>query len=108
MESAPLLIEMMPELATEVRELAERSGDPGLAEQVATLRIFDRCRCGDSFCATIYTQPKPAGSWGPHHKCLPLDANAGMIVLDLVAGRIACVEVLHRDEIRARLLEVMP
>src|SRR3989442_916253 len=98
----------MPELASEVRELAERSGDPGLAEQVSSLRIVDRCRCGDQFCATVYTEQPPHEGWGPRHRNVDLDAEAGCMILDLVDGRIVSVEILNRDDIRSRLLQVVP
>jgi hypothetical protein len=31
-----------------------------------------------------------------------------MIVIDVVDGEIACIEVLDRDDIRKKLLEVLP
>jgi hypothetical protein len=62
----------------------------------------------DSFCATFYTQPKPKGAYGPGHDSMDLDAEEGMIIVDIVDGNIACVEVLHRDEIRDRLLDIFP
>ena len=108
MNAPQLLAEALPEFAAEVQKLADRSGDEGLPEQVPTLRIFDRCRCGEDFCATFYTAPPPAQGWGPRHTNVDLDANAGMMVLDLVDGKIVCIEVLNRDDVRGRLLEVLP
>jgi|SRR6185295_13387151 len=108
MMKPPLLADALPDAAAEVRELAERSGDEGLPEQVPTLRIFDRCRCGEEWCATFYTAPRPFKGWGPKHTTRNLDANAGMIAIDLVDGKIVCVEVLNREDIRGRLLEVIP
>jgi hypothetical protein len=108
MTAPPLLADVLPEVAAEVQELAERTGDPGLPEQVSTLRIFDRCRCGEETCATFYTAPRPSNGWGPRHTNVDLDANAGMMVLDLVDGSIVCVEVLNREDIRGRLLQVVP
>ena len=32
----------------------------------------------------------------------------GMIVLDVVEGRISAVEVLYRDDVREKLLELLP
>src|SRR5881396_114088 len=50
-----LLSEEFPELAVELeRHLIE--GDAcDIAEQVRSLRILDRCRCGDDFCGSFYT-----------------------------------------------------
>jgi len=79
-----------------------------LAEQVPNLQILSRCHCGDDFCATFYTKPKPAGSYGAGHSCLQLEPDNGMIILDVVDGKIACVEVLYRDDVREQLLLVLP
>ena len=37
-----------------------------------------------------------------------LDPVTGMIVLDVVDGRIVCVEILYRDELRSRILRLLP
>jgi hypothetical protein len=39
---------------------------------------------------------------------MDLDADKGMMLLDVVAGTIAHVEVLHRDDIRTKLLAQLP
>jgi hypothetical protein len=75
---------------------------------VSDLRIADRCRCGDDFCATFYTQPKPQGSYGAGHKNLVLEPQKGDVILDVVNGSIASVEVLYRDEIRDALIARIP
>jgi hypothetical protein len=100
----------MPELASELETLLKNEGQPELASQVRELRLVDRCRCGDDFCATLYSRPRPAGSWQSlgQHQNLTLDPDRGMIILDLLDGRIVCVEVLDRAEVRERLLQVLP
>jgi hypothetical protein len=98
----------LPGLAQEMRKLLSDSGQPELAAQVDHLAIVDRCRCGDLFCATFYTAPPPRGGWGPGHENVFLDAADGDIILDVLHGKIVCVEVLHRDELRERLLTVCP
>jgi len=75
---------------------------------VVQLTIVDRCRCGDDFCSSFYTLPKPEGHYGPSHRCLDLDAAEGMLLVDVVAGKIAHVEVLNRSDIRHDLLAAMP
>jgi hypothetical protein len=85
-----------------------RAGYPAIAEQVRQLQLVERCRCGDDFCATFYTAAKPNGSYGPGHQSVELPAEKGMIILDLVHGRVHCVEVLSRDEIRQRLEDLLP
>ena len=106
--SHPLLQEVIPELATELRMLLENDDEPQLAQQVASLRIVDRCRCGEDSCATFFTLPQPKGAWGPGHENIPLDAERGYLILDLVDRKIVCVEVLDRDEFREKLLKLLP
>ena len=98
----------MPELAEELATLLASAGRHDLAGQVPELTIVDRCRCEDDFCATFYTQSRPQGAYGSGHENLELEPQRGMIILDVVHGSIACVEVLDRDEIRRRLLAAMP
>lgn len=65
------------------------------------LTVHDLCGCGDSFCQSFYTAPKPNGAYGPGHSNVPLIPPwPGMLVLDIVDGQIKYVEVLDR---RARL-----
>lgn len=103
-----LLANTLPAFAAELQRLLTEAGEPGLAAQVPGLAILDRCHCGDDFCATFYTQPKPNGSYGPGHRNLALTPEEGMLILDVVAGEIACVEVLYRDEVRRKLRAVLP
>ncbi len=63
-----------------------------------TLRVVARCGCGDDFCQSFYTAPKPDGAYGPGHRNVLLDPPwSGMLILDVVDGLIAYVEVLDRD-----------
>ncbi|MGA7853537.1 MAG: hypothetical protein WCA15_09440 [Candidatus Acidiferrales bacterium] len=103
-----LLAEILPALTLELEHLLNRADEPELAATVSQLVIVDRCRCGDDFCASFYTQPKPEGSYGADHSCLDLDASKGMILIDVVSGAIAHVEILNRDEIRAKLTAQFP
>jgi hypothetical protein len=106
---APLLKAALPSLAQELAELLHAAGERDLAAQIQELSIRDRCRCGDSFCATLYTAARPQGSWGTGHETIPLDDSAkGMINLDVVDGRIVEIEVLFRDDIRDALRKLLP
>jgi hypothetical protein len=105
---APRLIDILPELAHELESLLKTEGESDLAAQVATLQIVGRCHCGDDFCATFYVQPKPKGAYGPGHRNISLDPEEGMLILDVVDGRIAEVEVLYRDEIREKIHALLP
>jgi hypothetical protein len=102
------LSEAMPAFATELRQLLEEQGEPGLAGQVSGLMIFDRCRCEDDFCSTFYSRPKPDGAYGLGHRNVRLLPERGMVILDIVAGEIACVEVLDRNDVREKLDEFLP
>ena len=106
---APPLCSSFPELAGELRRLLEGAGHETLAGQIPTLRIVDRCRCGDSFCGTFYTASKPKGAWGPGHKTIALDqATEGMLNVDVLNGIIVSVEVLDRDSVRDQLHALLP
>jgi hypothetical protein len=106
-EKGLLLADVLPAFATELQQLLEENGERELAAQAPGLMIFDRCRCGDDFCATFYTKPKPRGSFGPGHRNVTLKPDEGMLILDVVGDAIACVEVLYRDEVRQRLEEAL-
>jgi hypothetical protein len=107
-EKRLLLADTLPSLASELQQLLTEKGEPELAAQVPGLMILDRCRCGDDFCATFYTRPKPQGSFGPGHRNVALTPEKGMLILDVVAGEIACVEVLDRAEVRQKLQAALP
>ena len=103
-----ILSEVFPLLSQELQQLLIEAGEADLASQVSALRIVDRCRCGDDFCASFYTQPKPNGAYGPSHRNVVLNPAKGMLILDVVDGVIAHVEALYRNDIRESLQEVMP
>jgi hypothetical protein len=99
---------MLPEFAGELRQLLYEHGERELAGQVPELIILDRCRCGDDFCATFYTQPRPQGGFGPSHRNVALTIEGGMLIVDVVEETIACVEVLYRDALRQKLQAALP
>ena len=107
-ERGELLARVLPELAAELRALLLSGDESHLAGEEEHLRVIDRCRCDDWFCATLYTAPKPDGSYGPTHRNIVLDPATGMIVLDVVDERIVCVEILYRRELRSRILRLLP
>jgi hypothetical protein len=79
-----LLQDTLPDLADELTALLRSQNERDLAEQVPLLRLVDRCRCGDDFCATLYTAPKPKGTYGPNHESISLNPSSGHLILDLV------------------------
>jgi len=104
----PLLAEALPSLAEELAALLEKRGEQDLAAQLSELRLVDRCRCGDDFCATVYTVQPPQGGWGSGHENVALTAEAGYLILDVVHRKITCIEVLYRDDIREQVLALFP
>lgn len=105
----PLLAEAIPNFVGELESLLRSEGESDLAEQVAGLRIVDRCRCGDDFCATFYVVPPPSGAWGPGHETVPLGLSSnGMINVDVLDGHIVSIEVLDREDIRNAVLAACP
>ncbi len=100
--------EEFPNLANELAELLHDVGEHSLARQVLDCRILDRCRCGDDFCAMMYSAPPPRpGPWPrPHRNVAFFDGP--LLVLDVVHEELAAIEVLDRDEIRQKLLRLMP
>jgi len=108
-QNRPLLADILPTFVTELQQLLTEQGELELASQVPTLAIHDRCRCKDDICCgTFYTQPKPEGGYGPGHRNVRLIPEEGMLILDVVAGEIMCVEVLDREDVREKLDEVLP
>ena len=103
-----LLTEILPLFARELEQLLKNEGETELAAQVPRLNVEDRCRCGDDFCASFYTQPKPNRAYGPSHSCMELEPTVGMLILDVVGGAIVHVEVLNRDDVRQKLLAALP
>ena len=99
---------MFPALSAELQHLLFGQGEPELATQVPGLTVLDRCRCGDDFCATFYTQPKPKEPYGPESRTVALEPSTGHLIVDVVDGTVATVEVLYREEIRQKLLATFP
>lgn len=94
----------LPDLASELTELARKLDRPDIADQIADLRIVGRCACGDRFCTTFYTS---SGIGGPG-EIIDLEAKKGMIILDLDGrGHISTVEMLGRGEYREPLRRIM-
>ena len=101
-----LLQDTLPDLADELTTLLRSQNEMDLAEQVPLLRLVDRCRCGDDFCATLYTAPKPKAAYGPNHESISLNPSSGQLILDLLERKIVCIEILFREDFRSRVLQL--
>jgi len=86
-----------PVLAAQIETALRSAGEPVLAERWQDAHFVQQCGCGDDFCQSFYTQPRPAGAYGPGHRNLVLDAPwPGYLILDVVGEQIMHVEVLYR------------
>lgn len=103
LDQAPLMVDVVPELAAEIERGLRASGDVELADQVAGLRMTKSCGCGDDFCASFYTAPIPEGPSARKRVGLPLPNH---LIIHIVEGEIIEVEVLFRDDLRSKIREV--
>ncbi|MEV7971791.1 hypothetical protein [Cellulomonas sp. NPDC089187] len=93
----PRLADRWPVLGRQLRDALVAQGDDALGSQIETLCVVTTCGCGDAFCQSFYTAPKPNGAYGPGHRNVVLDPPwRGMLILDVVHEQIAYVEVLGR------------
>ncbi|MCG8379493.1 MAG: hypothetical protein MI865_08480 [Proteobacteria bacterium] len=105
--SLGLLTKLLPDVADELHTLI-CDDYPHLAAQISELEIIDKCRCGDEFCSSFYTAPKPEGGWGKGHKNIMLKPETGDFILDVVGNRIVHVEILDRKDIKNKIDQISP
>jgi hypothetical protein len=124
-----LLREIWPDVVAQLKVLLTDARQPELAATVETLKVFDRCRCGADFCATVYTKPEPSGGYGPAHRNIAfftadtvcIDEAGQRIpktcdyptaphttILDVVNGQIMCIEIHDDHASRRRLVAALP
>jgi hypothetical protein len=90
-------MDQWPVLAGQLRQALEAEGYAQLAVSVDGLNVVELCGCGDDFCKSFSTRPKPEGAYGPGHRNISLAAPwPGYLILDVVHDEIAFVEVLYR------------
>ncbi|GAA4086938.1 hypothetical protein [Streptomyces shaanxiensis] len=103
-QEPPLVREVFPELVDELAQLLEEEGERELAICVRDVRMVGECGCGGDFCQSIRTADHPDGQpYGPGHRCVPLVPADGMLILDVVDGRIMYIEILERPPLRRRV-----
>lgn len=94
------VVDLWPGLAGQLRIALIAGGEGALVTQVEALVVVELCGCGDSFCQSFYTAPRPRGAYGAGHRNVLLDPPwPGMLILDLVNDQIVYVEVLYRDSL---------
>jgi hypothetical protein len=104
--AAPTLHDVAPELEEELRVLLIDAGELDLADMVKDLAIYDRCRCGDSFCSSFYTVPERTTPFPTGFYTLAL--QPGELHLDILFSKILQVEVLYRDHLREKIHAAVP
>ena len=91
------VLDQWPTLAAQLRTALLIGQETTLAASVDSLSVVGLCSCGDDFCQSFYTGPKPDGAYGPGHRNVLLDPPwAGYLILDVVDDEIVFVEVLYR------------
>ena len=104
MTQAPLLAGVVPDLAQRLEQALRAQGHDRLADQVPGLRITAVCRCGQPFCGSFHTLARPFKRWFIRGQQVELeDGGPGEVVVDVVRGEIAYVEVLFLDDVREAL-----
>ena len=102
--------EILPDVVERLKLLLTEDGKLELAASVEGLQVYDRCRCGVDYCATVYTKPRPGGGYGPTHRNLVFwnPDTQHTTIIDVVDNGIACIETLDDDDSVRRLVEALP
>lgn len=101
--------EAFPALAVEFTDLLLKEGLVELANEVQTLKVYDRCRCGEKRCATFYFAPKPEGAWGNNLETVQLESESEMdFIVDYMGEKILDLELLGNPVISSKLASLCP
>ena len=104
MSEAPLVGSVLPGFAARLEAALRAQGEDRLADQVPGLRITAACPCEQPFCGSFHTLSRPMKRWFIRGRQVGLaDGGPGEVVIDVVRGEIAYVEVLYLDEVREAL-----
>ncbi len=95
--------DFFPELATMIRA----AGHVHLIEELRRAPVVSRCNCGDADCAHFYTSARPRARDRSHENIM-LPSQSGMVILDVVEGKVVAVEVLERPDVKQVLDGYLP
>ena len=96
----PLVRDVYPAFSAKLVSALEADGEHELAIFAGELRIVAPCHCNGENCQSFYTAPPPNGPYGAGHRNVMPDFDTGMVVLDVVHGRIMFVEILDQPPLR--------
>lgn len=104
MNEGPLLRALLPAFADRLEAGLRAQGESRLADQVAGLRVTAACKCDQQSCGSFHTLRTPMKRWFIRGRQVELtDGGPGQVVVDVVRGEIAYVEVLDVDGVRDTL-----
>jgi len=96
----PRVADVLPDLAVLLRDGLETLGRPELVRQLDGLEITAACACENELCGSFYTVT-PMRRWFRRGDEVTIDDPGGAVILDVVGGEIAYVEVLGRAGVRS-------
>ena len=109
MTDAPLVRSVLPGLAGRMEAALRAQGEERLADQVPGLRITAVCPCEQPFCGSFHTLKRPMKRWFMRGRQVELaDGGPGEVVVEVVRGEIAYVEVLSLEDVREALSSLPP
>ena len=132
-----LLRQIWPEVIERLRMLLTETAEGPLASTISDLQVFDRCRCGQDDCATVYTKPwsddrgrdysegvdapshrrRGVVFWHPDTICLDSGQKVGArtvtpvphtTILDVVDEEITRIEIIGDGESAQKLIAALP
>ena len=74
------VVELSPGLGRLLRAALVADGRLDLADSIEGLEAHAACSCGDAFCTSFYTGPRPDGAWGPDHENLVYVLAGGIFI----------------------------
>jgi hypothetical protein len=100
------LAKLMPFLAVEIEEGLLHLGETELASSVSELEVISRCMCDSKNCGTFYTMDKSRWSGKKLRQVVPM-VN-GLYAIDIFEEEIACIEIMDRENVAKKLIELYP
>lgn len=101
------MADLLPHVLAELEAGLREEGEIPLIETLPRLRVTEPCGCGDDFCSSFYTGPRPRHSWAEEGSARTIGIGGGTVfAIDVVDDEIRYVEIISGSEIRFRLAEL--